>query len=113
VELTPTTQQWEIIDHTTCEINDGIRCIDPGLGCILSGDESRRPLAENGENSTYKHVGIEGSISGSTDIRNDEDQHSCATTAGQQNSYSLYHIRREEHTQNLSRTQRATSGTGV
>ena len=90
MEHTPTTQQWQIIDHTTCEISDGIRCLHPGLGRILSGDEGRRPLAKNGESSTHKHVGVESSISGSTDIRNDEDQHSCATTAGQQNSYSLY-----------------------
>ena len=53
VELTPTTIQREIIDHTFCGIIDGIGCINPRLGCILSGDESRRPLAERRENSAY------------------------------------------------------------
>ena len=40
-------------------------------------------------NTNHTHFGNEGNISAPTDIHN-EDEYSCITTAGQQNSNSLY-----------------------
>ena len=111
--LTFIQQQWEVIDHTTSQVNDRIRRINPGLGCILSGDESRRPLAESGKKIQHKHVGVEGGFSGSSDIRSNEEQHSHIAAAGQQNSNSLYQSEGGEHMQNPSRTQHAVCGTGA
>ena len=82
VELTPPGAQWENTGHT-----DGDT--DHRLGCVLSGNESRRPLAEDGKESAHKSVGVEVRISGSTNLCSQKDQHSCAPMTGQQNRNCL------------------------
>ena len=80
VEFPSPKPQRENTCHPNGKLNDRIGCIDQGLGCILPGKESRRPLADDGKEAAHKSIGVEIGIPSAANICVQQDQHSCAST---------------------------------
>ena len=90
VEFPSPKPQRENTCHPNGKLNDRIGCIDQGLGCILPGKESRRPLADDGKEAAHKSIGVEIGIPSAANVCVQQDQHSRASTNRQQNRHCIH-----------------------
>ena len=82
--------QWENADDTNGKSDHRIRRLHPRLGCVLSGAESRRTVADDGKESAYQSAGVEISFPGITDIRIQQSQVAHFDADRQQDSDSIH-----------------------